>query len=70
MKKRALSEAEWKEVFRVRCKNKRGEQLNEQEQMLVERAWSSDRARYRNLDADVFDATVPFGSTVRYPRRA
>lgn len=60
-----LTEAEWSEVFRLRCRSKRGESLSPEERKLIERAWKTDRKRYGSMDADVFNATVPFGSSVR-----
>jgi len=29
-------------------------------------AWKSDRKRYSAMESDVFNATVPFGSMVRW----
>jgi hypothetical protein len=63
-----LSEEQWREVFRLRCRCKRGEALAVGESELVERARREDRDRYVAMDADVFDATVPFGSCRRAGR--
>ncbi len=63
-----LTESEWSTVFRARCKGKQGQRLTDEEQALVDRAWETDRKRYAKMEADVFDATVPFGSGARYKR--
>lgn len=63
-----LSEADWSLVFAARCKSKRGERLTDAEQALVERAWREDQKRYSAMEPDIFDATVPFGSQVRWKR--
>jgi hypothetical protein len=64
-----LTEAQWSEVFRLRCKSKRGDGLTGEEQALAERAWKEDRKRYAAMDGDVFNATVPAGSSVRWRGR-
>lgn len=63
-----LTEAQWSEVFHLRCRSKRGETLTADELALAERAWKEDRKRYAVMDGDVFEATVPFGSAARWPR--
>lgn len=63
-----LTVAEWREVFRVRCKSRRGDGMTEDERRLIGRAFAEDPRRYAGLDADVFDATVPAGSTARAKR--
>lgn len=67
-RRKKLTEAEWSVVFKLRCRSKRGEPITVEERRLVDAAYVDDRARYSTMDADVFDATVPFGSKVRYPR--
>lgn len=67
-KKRKLTEEEWRQVFETRCRSKRGQRLSDEEQSLVGAAFVSDEKRYGEMDADVFDATVPFGSTARAKR--
>lgn len=67
MKKRVLSEAEWREVFHVRRRSKRGERLTDADRDLLDAASKSDPKRYAALEGDVFDATVPFGSAARKP---
>lgn len=61
-----LTEAEWERVFMARCRSKRGCRLTDDEQGLIEQAWVADRRRYRAMAQDVFDATVPFGSTRKW----
>jgi hypothetical protein len=63
-----LTEDQWREVFRLRCKSKRGDRLDKLEQRLVEKSFKEDFDRYGRMEADVFDATVPFGSSARYRR--
>jgi hypothetical protein len=63
-----LSEADWAEVFKLRCRSKEGRELSKAERRLVDRAWKEDPKRYKETEADVFDATVPFGSTARAKR--
>lgn len=63
-----LSEEQWSEVFRIRCRSKRGERISSAELRLCERAMRSDEVRYEAEGADVFDATVPFGSNVKAKR--
>lgn len=60
-----LTEEQWLEVFRQRCRSKRGEQLAPAERTLIDAAYRQDPDRYSEMEADVFNATVPFGSTTR-----
>jgi hypothetical protein len=60
-----LTEAEWQVVFKGRCDSKRGIQSSPEVQTLIERAFRENRERYGKMDVDVFNETVPFGSTVR-----
>ena len=66
MKREKLTEAEWLNVFKLRCRTRRGERLTDPETDLVERAHVEDRERYRALDKDVFEETLPVGSTARW----
>lgn len=68
-RRQKLTDAEWRDVFRLRCKSKRGETLSKDERALVDRAYKEDEERYAAMEADVFDATVPFGSAARWKRR-
>ena len=61
-----LTEAQWAEVFELCCASKSGKKLTRAEQRLVERAFKEDRERYASLEPEVFNATVPFGSTRRW----
>lgn len=65
-KKAPLTEMEWQQVFRHRCQSKQGQRLLPDEQALVERAYKENPERYAALDGEVFDATIPFGSTVTW----
>ena len=68
-KRRAITEMEWVTVFSLRCKSKRGQRLSPEEQSLVDAAWETDQPRYAAMEPDVFNATVPFGSTARWGKR-
>lgn len=63
-----LDEHEWRKVFELRCKSKRGHGLSENEQALVERAYRADPARYAAMNGEVFQATLPFGADGLKPR--
>lgn len=65
--KKVLTEAEWVEVFKARCRSKRGERLTNKERDLVEAAFRSDE-KNGEMELDVFDTTVPFGSSARARR--
>jgi hypothetical protein len=63
--KAKLTEREWEEVFRARCRSKEG-RSSQADHELCTRAYEEDEARYGAMQGDVFDATVPAGSTVRW----
>lgn len=65
---KSLTELEWLQVFDARCLSKQGKPLTVQQSRLCDRAFRTDRKRYAALDVDVFNATVPFGSNVRWPK--
>jgi len=67
-KNKTLTEEQWRTVFELRCRSKRGQRLAAVEQALVDAAYRQNRRRYGAMEADVFDATVPFGSQARYRR--
>lgn len=60
--KARLSEVEWAEIFRLRCKGKRGDRLHPDEQKMVERAYKENPERYSGMENDVVRATLPFGA--------
>jgi hypothetical protein len=60
-----LTEDEWRQVFKLRCKSKLGQLLTVEDRALTERAFLADSERYAAMEDDIFNATVPFGSTVR-----
>lgn len=60
-----LTEKDWQLVFKARCESKQGRALTPEARALVEAAWREDKERYAAMERDVFNATVPFGSTVR-----
>jgi hypothetical protein len=61
-----LTESEWRKVFAARCQTKQGRSISAEERALVDRAFETDPERYGAMDGDVFNATVPFGSTARW----
>jgi hypothetical protein len=67
-KPRKLTDAEWCKVFQLRCKSKSGGELSRTERALVEVAYKEDEVRYADMEIDVFNATVPFGSSARRRR--
>lgn len=68
--KRTLTEAEWNQVFQLRCRSKQGQYLPPDASALVDAAFKEDPKRYGAAEDDVFNATVPFGSHARIKRRA
>lgn len=69
MKRKVLTDTEWAQVFRARCKSKRGGGLTAEEFALITAAHTSDRKRYVDMDEDVFNETLPVGSTAKYKGR-
>ena len=65
---RKLTVSEWGMVFQLRCRSKQGQEISEEDHALVDAAFHEDPERYSELEADVFDATVPFGSVARWRR--
>lgn len=66
-KKCSLTEEEWVLVFELRCRSKNGLPPSDDERALLERAFSLDPERYSAMNADVFEATRPFGSSAKPP---
>ncbi len=66
---RRLTESDWRTVFQLKCKSKRGETLSKQELALCMAALREDEDRYSDLEVDVFNATVPFESNVRIKQK-
>lgn len=62
---RKLTDADWTRVFDLRCRSKRGEYLTPEQITLCRTAWKSDPERYAKIGDDAFNATVPFGSSIR-----
>lgn len=60
MKKR--EDIDWSKVFALRCKSKSGHGLTPEEMRLVEAAYKADPKRYGALNAEVVEATKPFGA--------
>jgi len=67
-KHRPLTDSEWRKVFELRCRSKQGQSISDDDRALVEAAFDEDLERYTAMEPDVFDATVPFGSTARARR--
>jgi hypothetical protein len=62
-KKSSLTEADWRSIFLLRCRSKRGERLTRTESSLCHRAWKEDPERYSADEIAIFEATKPFGAT-------
>ncbi len=61
-KRKKLTEAEWSQVFRIRCRSKSGSQPSADEMKLLDRAFKEDPDRYKAMNERVFDETKPFGA--------
>lgn len=61
-----LTEADWRRVFKLRCETKQGHAITDDDLRLVERAHRENPERYRATEGDVFNATVPFGSSTTW----
>lgn len=57
-----LSEEDWLRVYKLRCRNKRGETLSQEESALCEAAYKADSNRYAAMNDPILVATAPFGS--------
>lgn len=69
-KRNKLTEDDWAAVLVARCQSKQGRPISKEESALCEAAFKSDEERYMAMEIDVFNATVPFGSSVkRKPKR-
>ena len=64
-KKKKTIDIDWDKVFRLRCQSKLGIQLTPEDIEYFSAAIKQDGERYSNMDKDVFNATVPFGSHAR-----
>lgn len=60
----ALTDTEWSQIFELRCRAKRGERLQREEQRLVEKAFKENPTRYAAMNDGIFEATKPFGTKV------
>lgn len=65
-RKKVLTESDWAKVFKARCQSKQGRPISEEERELCDAAFKSNRKRYSAMEGEVFNATVPFGSTARW----
>ena len=63
-----LTEGSWRKVFLIRCRSKQGQLISPSELGLCVRAMHEDSQRYKTMNSDVFDATIPFGSTAKAKR--
>ena len=64
-RRKKLTEEEWRRVFQLRCRSKQGQDIAKEDLALVDAAFRDDLERYSAMEVDVFNATVPFGSSVR-----
>ena len=60
-----LTEQEWRDVFKAKCKSKQGQLLSPEERDVVDRAFKENQKRYSAMEHDVFEATMPFGANPR-----
>lgn len=60
-----LTDADWRRVFDLRIRGKRGEHLSPQDLRLCECAMREDPKRYEEAGRLAFEETRPFGSTRR-----
>lgn len=67
-KRKQLTDEDWSKVYEIRLRSKRGQPVSPTELALCMSAMKQDRERYKKLSDDVFDATVPFGSSARAKR--
>lgn len=65
VRRKKLTEEEWRRVFQLRCRTKQGQDVAQRDLALVYAALREDPKRYSAMDVDVFNATVPFGSNAR-----
>ena len=65
-KRTPLTEAEWSKVFDIKCRSKSGHAVTDEERALTNRAFETDPDRFSAMEPAVFNATVPFGSNVRW----
>lgn len=65
-KRAQLTEREWAKVFTARCQSKQGRPISEEERALLTRAFETDEKRYAEMDREIFNATVPFGSSAKW----
>lgn len=68
MARKKLTDEIWRKVFSIRCRSKQGQTITPAELDLCKQAMREDRTRYDTMGTDVFDATVPFGSTTKARR--
>lgn len=64
-----LTESDWARVLRIRIKSKRGESLSDEDRTLITAAHKSDPNRYKAFDREIFEATLPAGSSVKWRER-
>jgi hypothetical protein len=67
-KRAKLTKAEWARVFHLRCESKSGRasSFTKEDRALIDAAYNENEKRYNAMEKDVFNATVPFGSNVRW----
>ena len=57
--------ADAQRCIKLRIRNKKGERTSEEEDKFCARMYRDYESWYRSINAEVFNASVPFGSTVR-----
>jgi hypothetical protein len=66
VKRKKLTEEQWRVVFQLRCRSKQGQHLAQEDRELLAVAFNEDSKRYGAMEPDVFNTTAPFGSDVRW----
>jgi hypothetical protein len=61
-KKSKLTDADWRDVYRLRCRSKQGITLEPNERRLIIAAHREDAKRYADMNGAIFEATKPFGA--------
>ena len=65
VRKTKLTEPDWQRVLLIRCMSKQGLPISKNDQNLCQRAFREDGERYSQMEKEVFNRTVPFGSNAK-----
>lgn len=53
--------------FRIRCRSKRGETMSREDSKFCTQMYKKFTEWYGAIEANIFNATVPFGSQAKHP---